>query len=308
MLFKKKQSGFTLLEVMLSITVLSLLMVSVFTITNNSIESKERIISEDRDYLQIQTALDRFERDISQIFSPLYFTIPLLGPNTPGLQGEDIFEEKELVNRFQPSEKYPSQGNNKLPIPAIINDDPQSFSFKTSAHRRTQVDIPQSRYAWVNYKLQAITPDLDLEVSESQSGTQEWVRGSVAANPYSKDFLWDEVRHHTLLKGVKEFKYEFWDVQNKKFVSLLRETNRDIVTPRLIRVSFTWVSKTGDEFPISRTFRPLWPFFDREAEQAMLVRFLREQADARRRARTGEPPPEGQQDEFGGFDSGEEFQ
>lgn len=308
MLFKKGQTGFTLLEVMLSITILSLLMVSVFTITNNSIESKERIISEDREYLQIQTALDRFERDLSQIFSPLYFSIPILKPTTPGLNGEDIFEEKDLVDRFVPSEKYPTQGNNKLPVPVIINENPQILSFKTSAHRRTQIDSQQSRYTWVNYKLETITPDLDSEVSEAQSTTEEWVRGSVADNPYTKDFRWDEVKHHTLLKGVKEFKFEFWDVDTKKFVSLLRETKQNVVTPRLIRISFIWVSKTGDEFPITRTFRPLWPFFDREAEQAMMVRFMREQAEARTRARTGAPFPESQQDEFGRFGSDQEVQ
>jgi len=67
------QAGFTLLEVLIAITILSLLMVSIYSVIENSTTTKDRIITEDRDKMQLEMAFARIETDLEYIYSPLYY-------------------------------------------------------------------------------------------------------------------------------------------------------------------------------------------------------------------------------------------
>ena len=69
-----KSQGLTLIDTIISITILSFIMVSVISVTNDSVNHKEIIINEDRELLQIETAFDRLNWDFSQIYTPLYHT------------------------------------------------------------------------------------------------------------------------------------------------------------------------------------------------------------------------------------------
>ena len=66
------EKGFTLIEVLITIVILSFLMISVFSIIDNSTITKENITIEDRELIQIESALTRFELDFTQLYSPLF--------------------------------------------------------------------------------------------------------------------------------------------------------------------------------------------------------------------------------------------
>ena len=78
--YLKEQNGFTLIEVIISITLLALMMVYMVNIIDNSIKTKESVLAEDKDFMQIETALARFDLDFSQIYSPLFFSATGAGP------------------------------------------------------------------------------------------------------------------------------------------------------------------------------------------------------------------------------------
>lgn len=292
--------GFTLIEVLLAITVLSLLMVYVFSIVDSSTETKERIVSEDREYLQILTTFDRIEMDFSQIHSPLYFTIEEITRRTPGLGiASELFQNNEdRARRYRPTKQFPRLSHKFQPIPVVENENPNSLIFMTSSNRRKVMDAPESRYAWVSYTLQSPDPNADSENENRRENTQNLVRASLTNDPYKEDIDWSQIREHVLLKGVRDFKFEFWNQATQRFVPLLREDPLDPLTPRLMKVSFIWVSPEGDEHEFQKTFRPLWPKFDRQSEQGELIRVMQETARLRRQAdNPAEPPPTDQDDE-----------
>ncbi len=66
--------GFTLIEILIAITILSFITIGVVTITENSMNTKDRTSQLNADNLQIETAMSRFEWDFLQIYSPLYFS------------------------------------------------------------------------------------------------------------------------------------------------------------------------------------------------------------------------------------------
>lgn len=288
---KHSIAGFTLIEVLVAITLLSFLMISIFTITDSSIETKDRVVSEDREYLQILTALDLIDRDFSQIHSPLYFQFSQITPNELGPEANEIFDEENPPPRYRPSEKYPLQSQTELPIPTLVNDDPRSFIFMTSSNRRKALNSMQSRYGWVYYYTSSFeADDPEAEVIAERAGSLQLMRAYSASNPYEKEFDWDNTRAYPVLKGIKEFKFEFWDRENKKYVESIRALNKDGMTPRKIKVSFIWIASDGVEYPIERTFRPLYLYFDRDEEQAIYIKVMRESAQAKRLARQGGDP------------------
>jgi prepilin-type N-terminal cleavage/methylation domain-containing protein len=69
--------GFTLIEVLIAILLLSFITIGVVTITENAMNTKDRTTQLNEDNLQIETAMSRFEWDFSQIYSPLYFSTPM---------------------------------------------------------------------------------------------------------------------------------------------------------------------------------------------------------------------------------------
>jgi prepilin-type N-terminal cleavage/methylation domain-containing protein len=286
--FRVNQKGFTLIEVLVAITLLSFLMISIFTITDSSIETKDRVVAEDREFLQILTALDLIDRDFSQIHSPLYFQFTKITPNELGPEANEIFDSENPPPRYLASEKYPQQSHTDLPIPTLVNDDPRSFIFMTTSNRRKALNSMQSRYSWVYYYTVSYEPDdPDEEVTPERSASLQLMRAHLAQNPYEKEFDWDSTRAYPILKGIKEFKFEFWDRENKRYVESIRALNKDGLTPRKIKVSFIWIASDGIEYPIERTFRPLYPYFDRDEEQALYIKIMRESAQAKRQARQG---------------------
>jgi prepilin-type N-terminal cleavage/methylation domain-containing protein len=68
------QSGFTLLEILIAITLLAFITLGVVNITENAALTMERTGEINKNNLQAETAFSRFEWDFSQIYSPLYFS------------------------------------------------------------------------------------------------------------------------------------------------------------------------------------------------------------------------------------------
>lgn len=175
------QSGFTLLEILIAITLLAFITIGVVDITDNAAETKERTTEINANNLQIETAMSRFEWDFSQIYSPLYFGQPMnfgnqtgdvggidsgftgqaggnqaggqqggnqVGNNTMMLQ---YYEQLQL--RFQQNEHFRAVSKDGMPIPRFHAPEKFVFEFFTSSNRRKVENQKQSHFAWVRYTL-----------------------------------------------------------------------------------------------------------------------------------------------------------
>ena len=99
----KAERGFTLIEVLIAIALLSVLSLGIINFSEFVITSSDSTIEEDKDFLQIETALSRLEWDFSQIYTPLAFDI-LMNPSqmTPG-EGE-IYNQ--LIDIYQRNQRW----------------------------------------------------------------------------------------------------------------------------------------------------------------------------------------------------------
>ena len=259
----RDQSGFSLLEILIALTIMGFLSISLFTITNDNIDTKDTIIKEDREFLQLYTAMYRMDKDFSQIYSPLYFSsleIAKKGSNTDNTYDSTpsyAQDSSTTKYKYQVSENFPLATVKSQPVPAVTQEEKNSLRFMTSANKRFFEDQKQSRHAWVEYYLAADDRE-DFATADYQL-----MRKEVKEDVYNPDLDFEKVKGHVLLRGIKEFKLEFYSRDQEKWVDNLKliSTNEKY-TPRSLRVTLTWVDLNKAEHEHVRIFRPYWPYFD----------------------------------------------
>ena len=148
----KNQKGFTLLEVLIAITILSFIMLGVIAVSTSTQNTAERVINEDKENLQIETALSRIDWDFSHIYSPLYFSHKM----KPGkLDEKGKAAAAQIKANYQGNVRFKSLSYDAIPIPTYKNEGKNELIFFTSSNRRKLQNLKQSNYAWVRYSLEA---------------------------------------------------------------------------------------------------------------------------------------------------------
>tara|TARA_B100000029_G_scaffold179199_1_gene176742 strand:+ start:292 stop:1116 length:825 start_codon:yes stop_codon:yes gene_type:complete len=261
-LSENKSNGFSLIEVIVAITLLSFIMVLVIQTTDSSINTKEKIVAEDKDILQAEMAIERINLDFTQIYSPLYFS----GPKTKTQNRNDYYnnDPDRRTFPFRPSKQFPKETKDGYPIP-LIDDDNNSLSFFTAANRRKFEGLKQSQYAWVKYSLRSSTLKTEREEIQevNELAPYELVRTFIAEDIYNGDIDWKKKRSHILLRFVKKLKFQFWNEKKEKFVDNLRDLPREGKNLlRAIKTTIVWVDKDKVENKLTLVSRPLFPKYD----------------------------------------------
>lgn len=254
----KNESGFTLIEVLVSLALLGFMMIGIYTVTDNSINTKDRVIKEDREFLQLYTFTHRLSQDVSQLYSPLYFSSTEIKKANNGQQQVDsgYSDNPADSNRFVPSRMFPKVTAKNQPVPIIEQQTKSDLTFMTSSNKRFIEGQKETPYAWVKYSLES-DPEPIAE------GTSQIVRRVMKTGIWLGDNRIDDVKPYTLLRGVKEFFFEFWSRKDARWVDNLQLLPpEERFTPRAIRVTLTFLDTSNIERTSLRVFRPVWPYFD----------------------------------------------
>ncbi len=256
------KNGFTLIEVIIATTLLSFIMMGVISISNDSIDTKERIITEDREKLQIQTALARIEWDFSHIYSPLYFSLKFESEKEE--DNSDFDPEADNINtQYTSNKRFSFASKGDLPVPKILNPEKTSIEFFTTSNRNYHHNSKQSKYGWVRYFLKPM--ELNDEERQNELGTFKLMRAFSGENPFSAEGdLLDNQKSYEILEHVHKLELSFWDAKNKKFVSSLSELEDEEAKHllRAIQLKIYWKGLPESEpIVVTKSFRPLWPYF-----------------------------------------------
>ena len=259
---KRGQQGFTLMEVMISISLLAFVMIAVITITDNSQNAKERTLQMNKDNLQLEMALSRLEWDISQAWSPLYFSQKFQGALNP--QTNPAAEE--VIYHYERNPRFRMPSTEGLPIPILRSRD-KEFTFLTTGHRRRQQNVLQSHFMWVKYALvddknegNASSAQIDSAGNEITQTGKALGRFAYVNDPFRKEDLDEQdIRPSILLKNVEDLTFEFWNPGTQKWeTNLLTVLDGDMVL-RGFRISLKWIDSRGNKLETKRIFRTLWP-------------------------------------------------
>lgn len=277
MVFNKKKNilnakGFTLLEVLIAITVLSFIMLGIVSITDSSDQKAKRVIAEDVDLLQVETAMSRLEWDINHAYSPLYFSHEMKPTGMTPTEGEVY---NSIIDRYQTNERFAFPSFDAYPVPNNTYERKESFTFFTKANRRKYKNSKQSHFAWIRYEIanerdldesQRLTDDeIAPQRKEAKEGNKILVRKVLADNVFDSDnFEWDRVKSQVLLRNVEKAVFEFWNPANRKWTENLSTIQNGQHLIRAIKFTLEWIDYTGVKRTFIRIFRPLYPDFQPE--------------------------------------------
>ena len=274
------QAGFTLLEILIAITMLAFISLAVVDITENAALTMDRTTEANKNNLQIETAMSRFEWDFSQIYSPLYFST-ILNPNqtanatnnttggmdaeTAGAQTSPVLQQyyEQLVSRFERNEHFSSVSREGFPIPRFHAPEKNVFEFFTTSNRRKLENTKQSHFAWVRYSLanQEALSD-EEENPDIPKSLKSLVRYFTADDPYSdKRINTDDesVKGAVLLRNVESLEFQFWNYDKRKWETSLRTIPNGENLIRGVKVLVTWYDSLGHKRSTARIFRTHWP-------------------------------------------------
>ena len=113
----RNNNGFTLIEILVAIAILSFVSIGIFSIVDNSIDSQSNISSEDKEFVSIQSALRRLEIDFERLHTPLFYDFPAVNPNDE--KKSSIYDE-ETKNPYSNHDNFDGVTSLGLPIPAIF--------------------------------------------------------------------------------------------------------------------------------------------------------------------------------------------
>ncbi len=289
------QAGFTLLEILIAITLLAFMTMGVISITQNASETMDRTTEINRNNLQIETALARFEWDFSQLYSPLFFSTPLnlsqadpygnMNTNDTNLDGRDdnsgaiinnnntaaapVSPElqeyyQRLMQRFEQNEHFISVSKEGLPIPRFYSPEKNIFEFFTSSNRRKLENTKQSHFAWVRYALgDALKADPDVERNANiPPSLKTLVRYYSADDPYDDKRINpddDRVKAAVLLENVEGLEFQFWDMDRRKWETNIRTIPNGESLLRGVKIMLTWYDSNGIKRSVERIYRNHWP-------------------------------------------------
>jgi len=247
----RNNTGLSLIEILIAITLLAFVMLGVISITDDSMNTKLRVTTEDKEYMSVETAMSIMEWDFSHIYSPLYFAMRMMVQNT---QDPNYLN---LVERLQVNKNFDSIDEDGRPIPIFENPDKSTFEFFTSSNRRKFEDQRQSNYAWVRYAVEDVS--IPSRLGEAYQG-KALVRYYWANNPYSEERL-DRglVKPQILLKNVEELEIKYWDYSRREFLSSLDQITDGQFKIDGIRVKLNFKDGLGNERTLIRVFRCLFP-------------------------------------------------
>lgn len=251
--------GLTLPEIMIAITILSFIMVSVTMVTSESVKHKDLVVKEDRELLQIETALDRLGLDFSQTHTPLYHTQAL--SKSPPLTDEI----KKRLRKLKGNPLYHPQGDYfkepdyfGRPIPFFKANSRDFIEFYTKANRRRFQNSNESEFAWVRYEFRPYQGE-----DPEKKDLFELVRYYSADQIYQPSLKLEELQPTLLSDKISEYQWSFWDNQTQKWQERLG--NEDKFIPRGLKIHIKWVrGEENIEESITRTYRAIWPYFKPE--------------------------------------------
>lgn len=256
---KKKEiwnhSGFTLVEVLISILLLAFISLETFKLVDNSTSTKENVLREDRALLQSIVATGRLDSDISQLYSPLY---------SYGKANVVSDANAEYLDNSSSGATYDGKAKNGMIIPQFESSDKSTIVFLTTSNRRKVAEVKESRFTWVRYSMRQSEKSDDQTINDKGAlqAENELVRQTISTNIYTSNLNWSDVKSQILMTQVKSIEFSFWNDSTKKFSSSILDLNENKNAIRSIKMQLIWIDEDNHEQKIEKIFRILHPYFN----------------------------------------------
>ena len=256
----------SLFEILIAIAVLSFMMLGVIQFTQTTFDTTERVTREDSEYLQIETAMSRFEWDISQLYSPLYFD-HLHSPKDMSQSETQLYSQ--VTSGIEGNRRFNRISYTGASVPRYEREDKSTLVFFTYSNRRKIEDSKQSNFAWIKYSLEANDEVFDegeeQKTTKERKKTQMLVRQISNQDIYNTEEIdWENIKAQVLHRKIVSLVFEFWDPKKFKWTENLKTIKNGQNIIYAVRVKIEYLNSDNLEQETLRIFRPLFPEFTPE--------------------------------------------
>lgn len=268
--------GFTLIEILISITLLVVISISIYQSTTQTYRYRDVLVREGDFYNSIRLSMGMMERDVALLFSPVSMNPNQKSPLTASQPGDsDPFApgaNDPLPVPQQPDAAYEQLMQSEL---AQVSDhwlpvtdksasrasrfvgEAQKLTFISSSHQRLYKNYPESEFAKIAYELR------DDRSEDAMEGTKILFK---IEDPNAFDDI--EKREKTakaypILPGVKSLKFRFYRKDKKVWETKWdnsKDDQKDLY-PDLVEISLEVSAAGRQNFSGTYIFKPEMPFY-----------------------------------------------
>lgn len=269
-----RKAGFTIIEMLIAMTILSFIALGVYEITTSTFSRRESIEQEGDFYNSIRVALDVVGRDVSQIYSPMPDALPgdlgkaLRPPGASGQSGASLQQQQgagaygaqNQMPLGQPTDFWGEPINKEGVRPSRFQGEETKLSFVSSSHMRIYKDSPESELSKITYSL------------EEPKVPEPGVKGKVLVKFEDTDVFEDEQRSKSkdeetavsfsLLTGVKSLSFEYLDAEKDTWSKRWDTSGMDHkgVYPAVIKITIeVYMPNSENTFVVTQQWRPELP-------------------------------------------------
>jgi prepilin-type N-terminal cleavage/methylation domain-containing protein len=266
----RKQAGFTLVEILIAMTILAFIAMAVYENTTQSFALRDSVEQEGDFYNSLRVSLDILGRDITHIYTPQAEALPgnvgkAPQPNQPGQPGQ------QPTGSFLPGQNSSNVAGEALtfwgePInaqgvrPSRLNGEETKLTFVIDSHVRLFRDSQESDFAKITYTL----GDDKLPANGVNARGKVLIKKE---DPTVFDFQDEKKDSETevstvLLDNIKSLKFEYLDGEKDRWYTRWDTAGIDHknVFPSVIQITVeVFLPNTDTTFKVVQQYRPELP-------------------------------------------------
>lgn len=213
----RSSRGFTIIEMMIAMTILSFIALAVYQNTTQSFVLRDNVEQEGDFYNSVRVALDALGRDITHIYTPNEAALPgslrsapspSPAPQVPGYTQSYAQVTKGPTFQPIPASKYWGESINAEGVrPTRLQGESDKMSFITNNHMRLFRDTPECDFSKIEYSLaeeKEITPGVRGKILRRRED-------SAVFEDIEKLRDDESVSTVDLISGVKDLKIRYLD-------------------------------------------------------------------------------------------------
>lgn len=260
-----RQSGFTLLELMITIALLAVISLGIYQGTTQAFKLREVLTQEGDFYNGIRLAMAVLEKDIAQLYSPTLLLPDAPRPNasnSPNPMVPTVMDPNLQQLRDSPMGRANTFWGAVIHMTGIrpmrFVGQEKKLTFVASSRRRIYKEVPESEFSKIQYELK---PDPSPD-SEELKGTLVLYK-TESPNAFSEDDLSKDKMKTTapILYGIKTFKFRFYRANKQQWLNQWDTESFDLqgLYPDIVEAVFEVIGPARLRFDGIYRFKPEVP-------------------------------------------------
>ncbi len=247
----RNNTGFSLLEVLISIVLLVVISFSIFQAISETYKLRDVITHEGDFYNGIRLAMNVVQRDIELLYSPL-----LMKPEEKKSNRPPSAEVDQELPEYTPSEFFGPPVDKTGIRPTRFFGSDSKLSFVSASHVRVYKDATETDLNKIGYALDTDTDQIP------EPGLKMLIKTSSTA-VFNYDELKDNSkRKYPLLHGIKKLQFRFYQKEKQQWYSSWDSEKSDFKDkmPDAVEVKLEVLGPSNLNFEGTYRFKPEMPF------------------------------------------------